>query len=100
MHVSWIEGADYAFSAIAVVEGINQIVTGDLITLSEQQIIDCDTGKSNLGCNGGFYTNAFTYIIKNGGIDTEEDYPYTDEQYRECKVRIIFPSTADRLMIS
>nr|KAJ0225364.1 hypothetical protein LSAT_V11C100009380 [Lactuca sativa] len=78
--------ADYAFSAIAVVEGINQIVTGDLITLSEQQIIDCDTGKSNLGCNGGFYTNAFTYIIKNGGIDTEEDYPYTDEQYRECKL--------------
>ncbi|CAH1442705.1 unnamed protein product [Lactuca virosa] len=79
-------GGDYAFSAIAAVEGINQIVTGDLITLSEQQIIDCDTDDTvNNGCNGGFYTDAFTFIIKNGGIDTEEDYPFTDESDLKCK---------------
>ncbi|KAI3737152.1 hypothetical protein L2E82_27147 [Cichorium intybus] len=68
-------GASWAFSAIGAVEGINQIVTGELITLSEQQLVDCDT--SNYGCDGGFITDAFDFIIKNGGIDTDKDYPYT-----------------------
>ncbi|CAH1424443.1 unnamed protein product [Lactuca virosa] len=68
-------GASWAFSAIGAVEGINQIVTGDLITLSEQQLIDCDT--SNYGCDGGFVTDAFDFIIKNGGIQSDKDYPYT-----------------------
>ncbi|CAH1442706.1 unnamed protein product [Lactuca virosa] len=68
-------GASWAFSAIGAVEGINQIVTGDLITLSEQQLIDCDT--SNYGCDGGFITDAFDFIIKNGGIHSDKDYPYT-----------------------
>ncbi|CAH1424438.1 unnamed protein product [Lactuca virosa] len=85
--------SSWAFSAIDAVEGINQIVTGDLITLSSQQVLDCDTNIENRGCNDGLMTNAFTFIIKNGGIDTEEDYPYTDNQ-GECKVRIIiFPNS-------
>ena len=55
-------------------EGINQIVTGQLISLSEQELLDCSTGSN--GCNGGFVEKAFEYIITNGGIDTEEDHPY------------------------
>ncbi len=38
--------------------------------------MDCDR-KSDNGCCGGFADNAFKYIIENGGIDTEKDYPYT-----------------------
>uniref|UniRef100_A0A2N9HXD7 Uncharacterized protein n=1 Tax=Fagus sylvatica TaxID=28930 RepID=A0A2N9HXD7_FAGSY len=68
-------GSCWSFSVTGATEGINAIVTGDLISLSEQELVDCDT--TNYGCDGGYMDYAFEWIISNGGIDTEADYPYT-----------------------
>ena len=50
--------------------------TGKLVSLSEQELVDCTFDYDNLGCAGGFPDNGFRYIAQNGGIDTEKSYPY------------------------
>lgn len=71
-----ITGSCWAFSAVAATEGITKISKGKLISLSEQQILDCDTNPTDQGCQGGLMENAFDFIVKNGGLTYEDDYPY------------------------
>jgi len=69
-------GSCWAFSTTGVVEGFHFIKQGQLISFSEQQIVDCDTSGEDQGCDGGLPYVALQYVAKEG-LETEADYPYT-----------------------
>lgn len=68
-------GSCWAFSTTGAIEGAWQIATGKLLSLSEQQLVDCS--KENNGCHGGSMDMAFAYEEKVGICsDSEDSYPY------------------------
>merc|ERR1712139_175939 len=67
-------GSCWAFSTTGGLEGSWEIATGNLVSMSEQQFVDCDTGS--MGCNGGSMEGAFEWAESNA-VATEDSYAYT-----------------------
>jgi len=76
-------GSCWSFSTTGAMEGNHWIATGELVSLSEQQLMDCSWKFGNLSCGGGLMDNAFKYA-QTTPLTTEANYPYTAMFHTTC----------------
>jgi len=69
-------GSCWAFSTVGAIESHYAKATGQLLSLSEQQLVDCTRFEGNAGCSGGWPIRAMDYVKRQGGLDDEAAYPY------------------------
>ena len=93
-YVNWVEagavtpvkdqlhcGSCWAFSAVGALESAHFIASGELLSFSEQQLIDCDIDAHcdgrlrQKGCHGGNMGYAFDYFEHNFAM-LKDAYPY------------------------
>ncbi|KAK3146047.1 hypothetical protein QOZ80_3BG0260800 [Eleusine coracana subsp. coracana] len=76
----------WAFSTVAAVEGLNKIKRqGDWFPSRSRNLVDCDVGGTDAGCDGGMMDDAFTFIARRGGLASESGYPYRGADGSSCR---------------
>ncbi|GAQ77563.1 hypothetical protein KFL_000010120 [Klebsormidium nitens] len=85
-------GSCWAFATTGAIEGAHYVKTGELVSLSEQELVDCDhecdpnfPEACDSGCSGGLPNNALEWIVDKGGLVSEADYPYSGQD-GTCKL--------------
>jgi len=88
-------GSCWAFATVANIEGAGFVANKKLLSLSEQELVDCDK-TSDSGCQGGLPQNAYVDMIKNKlGLESESAYPYVARD-GSCKAK----ASAEQAFIS
>jgi cathepsin L len=73
-------GSCYTFGSIGALEGLYARKYGHNIRLSEQHLLDCTRAHGNQGCGGGWDHDCFEFVKRNGGVFTEQQYPYKGQE--------------------
>ncbi len=68
-------GSCWSFSTTGSMEGAYFVKYAKLVSFSEQELVDCSS-PLNHGCNGGLPDRAFRWLQNNGGLCSEDTYPY------------------------
>lgn len=82
-------GSCWAFAAVASIESLYKLRTGRLVSLSEQELVDC-ASPPNYGCGGGDPATTMWWVARNGGLATTWEYPYESKQgqCRRGRIRV------------
>lgn len=88
-------GSCWAFSVAGALESSAAILSGELIELSKQQLIDCSL--ENYGCNGGFMDLAFNYTKNNIWLMSDKNYEYVADDGGDCQVDDMYYRSKFRL---